>query len=316
MKRLKAVLNRGLITMSALSIIFCNQSHAEVSPGVVGWGNSVVPGLGATLRGESIRGFAEMSSEIGLYYGGTFGAKEGSFSIDGSVLIPTNGTVYRPLLGQMLQEAGLKLHMYDTFYNYQQAARAVSQTEREKSNPQPLYQGSISDQVFAPFRWKNLSNPWVYPLILVSGVYLFYSYATTAVPPQAYRANGLEDKMYGLSQMGIIPFGSVVGEEAYFRGFVQRETRLYTGSVIASLLIQSTLFAAIHPPDLRPSAFASGIYFGMMVNHFGGNIEQAITAHYWVNVIDGIITYLQFRRTQGLNTPFNPPIGLAIKLPI
>lgn len=301
----------------SLSTAVCLQPArgADPSPAVIGWGNVIVPGFGATMRGYPERGLIEAVGEVGLYYGSTFGAHEGDFTIDGSVLLPKSN-VYRPLISQILQEAGLKLHMYDTFYHYQQAALAIADSDREKSNPQPLYKGTLSDQLTAPFKWKNLETPWVYALILASAAYLTYSYATTTVPLISYRATPSEDALYGISQIAVIPFGSVLGEEAFFRGFVQREMRLYTNSAVAAVLIESAFFTLIHPRALMPSAAASGIYFGIMVNHFEGDIEQTIAAHFWVNVIDGVMSYLQFRRSQGIGTPLNPPVmGMKLSFP-
>ena len=298
------------VLLLLLSLIASLSAGATPSPAVVGWGNVLVPGFGATIRGETRQGLLEATAEVGLYYGGTFGAREGSFTIDGSVLLPKGNSLYRPLIGQVLQQGGLKLHMYDTFHNYQLAAIDLADSDREKSNPQPLYRGTIGDQFAAPFKWDNLSSPWVYPLILVSAGYLTYNYATSTVSRTAFRANGTENAVYGATQIGVIPFGSVMGEEAFFRGFVQREMRLYTDSAVASILTQSLLFTLIHPADLRPSAFASGIYFGILTNHFGGNIEKPIAAHFWVNAIDGIISYWQFRRAQSLNAPFNPTVQI------
>lgn len=288
------------------------EAHAEVSPAIVGWGNLFVPGLGATFRGDSTRGMMEAGTEVGLYYGGTFGVREGNFSIDGSVNVPTAGHLFRPTVGQTLQEFGLKLHFYDTFYNYQQAARAMALTDREKDNPQPLYQGDWKDMLSAPFKWENLSSPWVFPLILISSTYLIYSYRTTAISPINYRAKPYEETFYGVNQIGAIPFGGALGEEALFRGFIQREARLYTQSAAASLLVESSLFTLIHPNALKPSAFASGIYFGIMTNHFDGNLEPAIAAHFWVNVVDGLVSYWLIRRAQGKDTPFAPQLTANI----
>lgn len=291
-------------------------ADTSLSPAAVGWGNLLVPGLGATLRGYPTRGLAEAGGEIGMYYGGTFGVREGSFTIDGSVDVPTSANLYRPLIGQFLQEAGLKLHFYDTFYNYQMAALAEASSDREKSNPQPLYKGDLGDIMKAPFEWKNISNPWVYPLIVVSGIYLVLDYKWTAVQRLNFQARPGENGLYAFDQIAAIPLGGAMGEEPLFRGMIQRETRLYTGSAVASLFIESSLFTLIHPDDEKASAFLGGMYFGIMTNHFDGNIEPAVAAHFWVNLLDGITTYWLFRRVQGLSTPFAPPLTAEITLPL
>jgi hypothetical protein len=151
-----------------------------VSAPLVGWGNLFVPGLGATLQGHSAAGLLEASTEIGLYYGGTFGVKEGNFGIDGSVNVPHSNHLGRPVLGQIMQEVGLKYHFYNTFYHYQRAVLASAQ-DREIDKLQPIYKGSLADVMKAPFEWKNVSNTWVWPVIAASTAYLLYSYKTTGV---------------------------------------------------------------------------------------------------------------------------------------
>jgi len=308
---------RSLITLLILAQIFLLPltAAATVDPAAVGWGNLFVPGLGATFRGRPGKGLAEAGLELGTYFGGTFGVREGGFSIDGSVSIPTSPRLGEPIIGQSLQEFGLKYHFYNTFYHYQQAALDLKDTERERAKLQPLYQGTWKDMLAAPFSLKNLGSPWVYSLIGASAIYLIYSYQHTAITPFKFRITASNEALYGISQTTVIPVTGAIGEEPLFRGFIMRETRQYTQSAVAALLIESTMFTLLHPADLRESGFLSGIYFGLMTNHFDGNIEPAIAAHFWVNVIDGLVTYWTLRRAQGKNTPFAPPIVGQVTIP-
>ena len=260
---------------------------AEVSPAAVGWGNLVVPGLGATLRGEPMRGLMESSLTIGSYYGGTFYAKEGAFTIDGSVLVPSGRNITKPLLGQFLQEFGLKFHMWNTFYNYQQASLDPMQVEHQKHYEQPLYKGDWKDVLFAPFKWKNISTPWTYIPVALGTIYLLYGYNTAPVVQQGHRAKLGEEGLYDFTQGIGVPLGSSFGEEVLFRGFVQREARLYTGSVPLSILWETAMFMAIHPPDKRPVALLGGVFFGLAVNHFDGDLEPGIASHFWIDFISG-----------------------------
>jgi membrane protease YdiL (CAAX protease family) len=291
------------------------QAFAELNPGAVGWSNLLVPGLGASLMGDPGRGLSEAGLELGTYFGGSYGVREGDFSIDGSVVVPNSKNLFKPVMGQILQEFGLKYHFYNTFYHYQQAALLAKDTDREKNNPQPLYKGNWKDMLGAPFDVKNLTSIWVWPLVIVSSGYLIYSYKTTAVNAARFKISSGNEALFGTSQMAVIPVTGAIGEEPLFRGFVMRETRSYTGSAVASLVIESALFTLIHPADLRASGFLSGIYFGMMTNHYDGNIEPAIAAHFWVNVVSGLVTYWTLRRSQGKNTPFAPPITGSVNIP-
>ncbi len=306
---------RRLFPIILLLIAAARAEAAPVSPAAVGFGNLLVPGLGATLRGDSGRGLLEAGIEIGLFYGGTFGVREGTFTIDTTIVLPQRGSLYRPLLGQTLQQFGIKLHMYDTFYHYQQACLAMADSEREKSNPQPLYKGDWSDTLLAPFKWKNLSNPWVFSVIAAATIYVAVDYNNSAPKRSSYVATGGEDALYLAHNILVEPLGSAFGEEPVFRGFIQRETRLYTGSLIASLLIQSAIFTALHPADAKLAAFLGGIYFGFLVERFHGDLEPAIAAHFWVNVVNGFFQYLSFRKGEGKSTPFSAPMGLTVAIP-
>jgi membrane protease YdiL (CAAX protease family) len=294
-----------------------------VSSAAVGWGNLFVPGLGATLRGDPERALIEAGTEIGLFYGGTFGVREGGFTIDTTILLPQNGSLYRPLLGLTMQEFGLKLHMYDTFYHYQQASLSLSDTEseHERNAGQPLYRGSWSDILTAPFRLKNLGNPWVFGFLLPIAAYLVYDYASNGPPNYNYRSNGTEDALYGFYDVVAEPLGSAFGEESLFRGFIQREATYYTGSVIAAILLQTGMFTSLHPEENYVPAFFGGLYFGYLTHHFDGDIEKAVACHFWVNVISGTLAYFNFRRAQGKPVLFDgvnihqPPLHLTVGFP-
>jgi membrane protease YdiL (CAAX protease family) len=288
---------------------------SDLSPAAVGWGNLIVPGLGATLRGQPGRGLIEAVVELGLFYGGTFGVREGAFTIDTTVVTPERGNLTSPLLGQALQQFGIKIHMYDTFYHYQQVSLARADLASERENPQPLYKGTWSDTLLAPFRWKNLSEPWVWGLLVAAAGVLLYDYKTTTVSRSFYHPSGAENTLEGLNDMLVVPLGSSFGEEVLFRGFVLRELRQYTGSLLVADLLQASAFMCLHPPANRAVAFGGGLYFGFLADHYKGNLEPGIAAHFWIDAISGLFSYLAFQRAQGKDTPFEPPLGMTIAVP-
>lgn len=292
------------------SLVWANEP--TVNPSAVGWGNLLVPGLGATLRNRPYRGLLEATFEIGTFYGGTYYAKESAVTVDGTVLVPDSEgkNVSKPLLGHFLQEWGIKLHMYNTFYHYQQASLNPELVESQKAYQQPLYTGSVSDLLIAPFKAKNLLTAWTYlPVIATSG-YLFYNYRHQSVVQKNYKSNNIEETFYGLVEGVTVPLGSAFSEEALYRGFILRELRYYTQSAPLAVGLQSLLFTFSHSPKLRPGALIGGVYFALMVNHFDGNLEQATASHFWIDLVSAGLNYFTYRKIQGKSVPFSVSFSL------
>lgn len=281
--------------------------HRAPSPIAVGWGNLFVPGLGATLRGNPVLGASEAFAEIGTYYGGTFMAQEAHFSMDGSVSVPSDDpTVKKQLTGQFLQEFGLKLHMYNTFYNYQQASLDPENAEFEKTYQQPLYTGDWKDILRAPFDPKNITTPWFYIPVGLSTAYLYWSYRHADAPTRrAGQSNWSQDALFGFTQGVGVPLGSAFGEEALWRGFFQREFYRYTDSFAAALLMQTAIFTAAHTPSLRKGAALGGLYFGLYAHHTNGNLEGPIAPHFWIDFISAMFTWMTFRKSEGRGAPLS-----------
>ena len=41
-----------------------------------------------------------------------------------------------------------------------------------------------------------------------------------------------------------------------------------------------------------------------------------MAAHFWINVVSGVVDYFALRRALGQNTPLGPPIVAQIQIPI
>lgn len=295
-----------------LILLFSQSASAIVSPTYIGWGNTLIPGMGATLRGEPGRGMAEAGTEIGLYYGGTFFGKEGEFTIDNSVLVSETGVrTWRPVIGGMMQEVGLKLHMYNTFYHYQQADLDPQNAEIDKRYSQPIYKGAWNDVLLAPFKLKNLESWMIWGPLLGQIGYECIKFNKPPVAKSSYHSRELEESFYAAETVGIEPLGSAFGEEAFFRGFLQREFTYYTDSPVASIVMQGALFALIHPKPIQTFSIPGGLYYGFLTHHFDGNIEQAIAHHFWADLIHGTANYLLYRKSQDKSDSF----GLKLEIP-
>lgn len=287
--------------------------HPAPSPAAVGWGNLFIPGLGATLRGNPTLGLLEASGTIGTYYGGTFLAEEAHFSMDGSARIPDALHIKRQLTGQFLQEVGLKTHMYNTFYNYQQAALDPANAESQSRYEQDLYTGNWKDLLAAPFRPSYWNTLWFIIPVAVSTAYLYVDYKNGDPPqPRPGRSDFVQDSLFGFTQGIGVPLGSAFGEEALWRGFFQREFHHYTGSLTAAVLLQTLLFVPVHSPSLRPGAAIGGLYFGIYCNQTRGNLEPLVATHFWVDFISAAFTWFKFRRSEGRGAPLSIKLDIPI----
>ena len=290
------------------------ESADRVSPAAIGWGNLLVPGLGATLQDKPLTGMSEAVLEIGSFYGGASFGRESRFKIDGSIDVPENGSVGRAAGARLLQQFGLKLHFYNTFYHYQQAVMENESSERETSNPQPLYRGTWKDVIAAPFRWENVSSNWSWPIILGVGAYLVYDYSSSPVKIRRSGLSGGDQFAYGASELVAIPVGSSFGEDPLFRGFIEREARGATHNLFLAVLAETIPFALLHEDHV--TSFLVGSYFGFEADALHGDLGPMMAAHFWINVIIGAIDFFQMRRAVGKNAPLNPPVVVQFQVPL
>jgi membrane protease YdiL (CAAX protease family) len=300
-------LNISTLAAGASAAEQSGEVNEKISPGIVGWGNFIVPGLGATLLDQPGKGLTEAGLEIGTFYSGTLLAPETRFRIDGTVDLPVSGNINSAAIAETLQQFGLKYHFYNTFYHYREAALEVADTAREKNNPQPLYMGSAWDSFKSPFEWSNLNSLWVWPVVLGGTAYLTISYATTTVTRQNYQLTATSEALYGFSIAGANPVGSYMGEDPLFRGFMQRELIAETGSIPVAIVAQSLVFSVLH--ENHANAFAVGIYLGLSTLYNHGDLRKAMAVHFWLDMMDGLFTYLSTRRAAGEGAPFMPPVG-------
>ena len=281
---------------------------STLSPAAVGWGNVLVPGLGATLRGHAFQGLLEASIELGTFYGGLFGIRESHFTIDGNVRDPETQTEFNhAVTGQILQQAGLKYHFWNTFYHYQQASIERENQEGPDSNPQALWRGKWTDTIRAPFDMNNLSNPWAFSAIIVGSALLVLDYATSEISPIQVRLSSPSEQYYAFNQIAVTPVGSSFGEDPFFHGFVQREIRGATQSSWMAAIGPAIPYSLLH--EDRLNAFIVGLYYGIATNCLHGNLGPIMASHFWVNVVDGILSIWSLERAQRRDAPFNPPVA-------
>lgn len=138
----------------------------------------------------------------------------------------------------------------------------------------------------AAFKWENLAKPSTYIPLLLAAAYVSSRDNVYAIQRgdsaslfEAHSAN-LAGNMF-----------TAVGEEAFFRGYLNTELSHQLGQS-SGLVVSSLLFGALHSGSGNQANFgtatAIGGYLGWLHQRNNYDLEQAVAVHYWFNVISGI----------------------------
>lgn len=171
--------------------------------------------------------------------------------------------------------------LYSSFAAYRDA--------RERNNSgyrTPAPKESLSDLALSPFRWEYLSRPTTFvPLALVAAA-SFGSKNGYGI----YRYNDVSKTDLHVYNLTANEF-TAVGEEAFFRGFVNNEfsSRWGNGWGLAG---SSALFGLAHTGQGNTAnalqAALAGAYLGWVHQRNDFQIGEGVAIHYWWNVIAGI----------------------------
>lgn len=138
----------------------------------------------------------------------------------------------------------------------------------------------------APFKWGNLSKPSTYiPLLLVA------AYVSSRDNVYAIERDDSVSLFEAHSANLAGNLFTAVGEEAFFRGYLNTELSHQLGQR-SGLVVSSLLFGALHSGSGNQASFgaatAIGGYLGWLHQRNNYDLEQSVAVHYWINVIAGI----------------------------
>jgi membrane protease YdiL (CAAX protease family) len=307
----------GTLSLRLLPLFFlaflAQPARAELDYHGVGWVNTFVPGAGEALLGNYGMAALQAGLEIGTFWEGYKLSRLSPLTLDG---VPedlpsadtgivrrrnsrgivsgsrNNRLVQRALVADWLQEFGIKYHMANVYNAYRQAGAEVDSR---------LDGHSTSELFLSPFRWENLSSPWVYPALAVTAAAMIYQYQQDVRDPglpRTVRLNMASQRMYDFTYLGVFPAGSGAPEEMFYRGFVQNETGALGGSAAVSIALTAMAYAFSHSANDRLSAGVTGLYLSWMTHENQGQIGRAIAYHFWSDVFAGIYQTFLVRREQ------------------
>lgn len=215
----------------------------------------------------------------------------------------------------------LKIHELNIFTSYREA-RTINQN---LGYINPIDTTSLPQLYLAPFKWKNLSSPYVYGF-LIAGIGINMLQASLNQQRRDYDSIDTIDMMgvtldrsagttaYAFSWI-TLDLNAAVSEECAYRGVLQAEAEESIGKT-AGLLVSSGIFGLGHVTNWVDGASwvnggvatLAGIYLGWLFQKNGYRLEESIAAHFWFNVAAGTTLFIM--------DPANNPLGLKINFRI
>ncbi len=183
---------------------------------------------------------------------------------------------------ELFSQSALHIFFYSAYSTYRDSGRISNH-----------YNESFLDLVMAPFNKKYLLSPYFYiPVgLLLAGL----SYQTKYPPlnPEWMMVSPTMKKSgYMQFYSTVVSFNAGVGEEAFFRGYLNHYFIHKTNKPVWGILISSALFGLGHfqnsPLDVIFPTIA-GIYFGFLHYINNWDIRQGIAIHFWWDFL--IFTY-------------------------
>jgi hypothetical protein len=252
----------------------------EPSPTVAAAASAIIPGLGQATQGDYVAAaehftiFAGSLAAAAHYQGKSdFLSDDTRYQHDREIVNQT--TLRRDFALRVAGDTAL----YSSFAAYRDGRSRDSRSYRT-----PAPKESLSELAVAPFSWEYLSRPTTFiPL----GLQLLGAMSDRY---GVYRAPDVSKNALYAYELTANEF-TAVGEEGFFRGFLNNELsdRWGNGWGLAG---SSALFGLAHTGQGQAAntvqAGLAGAYLGWVHQRNNFQIGEGVAIHYWVNVIAGL----------------------------
>jgi len=256
-------------------------------PWLKGVASAVVPGAGQASNGD----YGEAALHFGVFAVSVYGAiryKDKSDYLEAD---------------QRYDEDNNREFINKTTLRYDYAARlatdmalysgyAAYRDARARDNSgfrTPAPRESLGDLAMSPFLFKYLARPTTFiPLAIQATALYYYKDRKDAYGIYRHRDVSTGD----LHTFNLIANEwTAVGEEAFFRGFLNNEFSNRYGNA-AGLAISSGIFGLAHTGQGQTAnalqATGAGFYLGWLHQRNGFEAGEGVAVHYWFNVLAGI----------------------------
>ena len=258
-------------------------ARAQTSPALPALASAIIPGLGQAINGD----YGEATAHFGVYAlslsAGLYYQRKPDFLSDDMRYDDANN---REFINQttLRRDFALRLAtdtaLYSSFAAYRDARARDGRSYRT-----PAPKESLSDLALAPFSWEFLSRPTTFlPLALQALA------ASRKGGYGIYRAQDVSKGDLHAYNVTANEF-TAVGEEGFFRGFVNNDLSARWGNGWG-LTGSSLLFGIAHNGQGDTAnvvqATIAGAYLGWVHQRNGFEIGEGVALHYWINVLAGI----------------------------
>ncbi len=248
-----------------------------------------------------------------------------------SFLAPGLGNIYLGdykagggLLATSLASLGLELSKYQgvnfaiaqntSFYGIYAAYRDVRIYNNDAGYLHKMPTDTLADLTKAPFRWKVLKKPEVWGGVL-GALYLGRALSYYAFPEDAVDVSNFS-AVRGLNPIAAFPVG--IGEEAFFRGYLQ-SLLAETCTPVGGMILSSMFFGAAHLGNasfLKPEhqwryyAFSIpyislfGTYFSWLT-YKNNSLQESVAVHSWYDFALFSISSIAAKAAIGARPEFN-----------
>jgi hypothetical protein len=255
-------------------------------PWLKGLASVVVPGAGQASNGD----YGEAAMHFGVFAVSVYGVihyQDKSDYLDAD---------------QRYDEDNNREFINKTTLRYDYAARlatdmalysgyAAYRDARERDNAgfrTPVPRESLGDLARAPFSFDFLSRPTTFIPLMIEAAALYHE-KDSKDAYAIYRANDVSERDLHVFNLTANEM-TAVGEEAFFRGFLNNEFSSRYGDGWG-LVTSSAIFGLAHTGQGQTAnalqATAAGFYFGWLHQKNGYAVGEGAALHYWFNVLAG-----------------------------
>ena len=255
-------------------------------PWVKGLASAVVPGVGQAANGD----YGEAALHFGVFAVSVYGAiryRDRSDWLDADQRYDEDNN--REFINKttLRYDYAVRLATDMTLYSGYAAYRDARQRDNGGFRT-PAPRESLTDLAKAPFSFNYLSRPTTFLPLAIEAAAL-YHYKDSKDAYGIYRARDVRER-----DLHVFNFTAnemtAVGEEAFFRGFLNNEFSHRYGDGWG-LVTSSAIFGLAHTGQGQTAnalqATAAGIYFGWLHQKNGYQTGEGVALHYWFNVLAG-----------------------------